>query len=356
MKRLLIAIIMLLSLPMPAHGATTDIYLATAPNRSYLGELVNKDLESSLSPDGSLGKVIFQPAARPRRWIIDAALIEDIQSLSDNGSVLANNWLDRLKRILGTDEIYALAYGAPDVSYLRSLAPSELHFYYQVGQNHLSKLLNRPIQSEEGKGFARGRSKINSDVREFFTSVRQNFINMSTVVDEKELESDRARIAQLFNTQLSSEKRDALLRDYQSGESAVMSKLRIVSGRYRITSANQPLPITLVNDFSTAVKVDLLFTPLNPRLQFPEYRQITLNPKSKTQVSVPIQTIAAGDTTVIARFENGKGKQVGANGMIEITSSIISPTISRFTTGAGIILILAAVAQSVRRVRKARKS
>ena len=70
--------------------------------------------------------------------------------------------------------------------------------------------------------------------------------------------------------------------------------------------------------------------------------------------SVPIGVIAAGDTTVIARFENGKGKTIGANGMIELSSTIISPAVTKFTTGAGLLLILAAIAQSVRRVRKSR--
>jgi hypothetical protein len=101
--------------------------------------------------------------------------------------------------------------------------------------------------------------------------------------------------------------------------------------------------------------VDLLFTPLNNRVVFPQYRQITLNAKSKMQVSVPVKTIASGETTVVARFENGKGKIVGANGILELTSTIISPAVSLFTTGAGVLLILAAVAQSVRRVRRNRK-
>ena len=115
------------------------------------------------------------------------------------------------------------------------------------------------------------------------------------------------------------------------------------------------MPITLVNDFESPIKVDLLFTQLNNRVVFPQYRQITLNAKSKMQVSVPVKTIAAGETTVVARFENGEGKIVGANGILELTSTIISPAVSLFTTGAGVLLILAAVAQSVRRVRRNRK-
>jgi hypothetical protein len=59
---------------------------------------------------------------------------------------------------------------------------------------------------------------------------------------------------------------------------------------------------------------------------------------------------------VVARFENGKGKIVGANAILDLSSTIISPAVSRFTTGAGIVLVFAAIAQSVRRIRKSRKA
>jgi cytochrome oxidase assembly protein ShyY1 len=45
---------------------------------------------------------------------------------------------------------------------------------------------------------------------------------------------------------------------------------------------------------------------------------------------------------------------VGSNGMIELSSTLISPAVTWFTTGAGLLLILAAIAQSVRRVKKNR--
>ena len=237
---------------------------------------------------------------------------------------------------------------------MKSLAPSELNFFYAVGQQHLQAVLIKNVLSEKGSGFAWKRAVIDRDIREFFNTSREEFTLLSTVVNPKEVESDRARIAQLFSPQLSAKSRVALLRDFESGQAKVINKLRIVSGRYQITTANEKIPITLVNDFEVPVKVDLYFTPMNSRVTFPQYRQITLNAKSKIQVSVPIGVIAAGDTTVMARFENGKGKTIGANGMIELSSTIISPAVTKFTTGAGLLLILAAVAQSVRRVRKSR--
>ena len=353
-KVFLILAALFFMVPAPVQAASHTIYLATPANRNYAGEITNKAFEKSLAPVGDLGKLVFEPIARPRTWIMDAALLEDVQYLVDKNSTLATNWLTQLKRITNRDTIYATAYGNPDVIYLNSLAPTELNFYYAVGQQHLQAVLMKNVQSEKGSGFSWKRAKIDSNVREFFNTARQEFTLLATVVNPKEIETDRARIAQLFSPQLTSKERDALLSDFESGQQSVIGKLRIVSGRYRITTSNEKIPITVVNDFNSPVKVDLLFTPMNNRVKFPEYRRITLNAKSKIQVSVPIQTIAAGDTSVIARFENGKGKSIGANAIIDLSSTLISPAVSKFTTGAGLLLILAAVAQSVRRVRKSR--
>ena len=360
MKRLLVAIILLLAVPTPASADQNQIYLATPTNRNYEGELTNKVFESSLAPNGEIGFPVFQSNASntgERIWIIDGALLDDVQYLIAQDSTLASSWLDRLKRAVGnSNSVYATAYGNPDVRYLQSLAPSELSFYYDYGQFRVAEILGRGVSSEKGSGLASKRANISNELRQFFNSARQEFVLLSTVIDPKEIEFERAKLGQLFNPLLDSKDRDELLSNYQSGERKFLSKLRIVSGRYQITTANQKMPITLVNEFESPAKVDLLFKPLNNRVVFPEYRGITLAPKSKIQVSVPIKTIAAGDTTVIARFENGKGKLVGATAILDLTSAIISPAVTRFTTGAGLVLILAAIAQSVRRIRKSRAS
>lgn len=360
MKRSLILTLLFITLPflisIPGSASENQIYLATSTNRNYAGELTNKSFESSLAPNGTLGSLIYQQGAGSKTWIIDGALLDDVQFLIGQESVLAKNWLERLKRVIGGDPVYATAYGNPDVIYLQSLAPAELAFYYDFGQTKVSELLGRNVRSEKGSGLATKRANIGNDLRQFFNGSRQEFNYLSTVVDPNEINNERAKLGKLFNPLLDSKGRETLLKDFEVGETKFIGKLRIVSGRYQITSANQKMPITLVNDFESSAKVDLLFKPLNNRVVFPEYRGITLAPKSKIQVSVPIKTIAAGDTAVIARFENGKGKVVGATAVLDLSSTIISPAVSRFTTGAGLVLILAAIAQSVRRIRKSRAS
>ena len=339
----------------PLSAAENTVYLTSIANQNYQGEITNKDFEKSLEPTGDLGILVYQSVSKARTWVIDGALLDDVQLLNSQNSDVAKNWLERLKKVVGGETVYATAYGNPDVKYLQSLAPAELDFYYRMGEKRVSEFLGRNVRSEKGSGFSYKRANIGNELRQFFNSARQEFALISTVIDGKTIELDRAKIGQLFSPQLDSVQRQELLKDYELGQTKTIAKLRIVSGRYQITTANQKMPITLVNDFDSPAKVDLLFKPLNNRVVFPEYRGITLAPKSKIQVSVPIKTIAAGDTTVIARFENGKGKVVGATAILDLSSTIISPAVSRFTTIAGLVLILAAIAQSVRRIRKSRK-
>jgi hypothetical protein len=343
-------------IPAPAVAATSTVYLATPANRDFQGEIQNKGFEKSLEPTGELGVLVFQSVLGSRTWVIDAALLDDVNYLVSQDSTVAKNWLDRLKKVVGGDTIYATAYGNPDVPYLKALAPAELSFYYQFGEARVSELLDRNVRSEQGSGLSTKRANISNDLRRFFNEARQEFNVLAKVINPKLIQSERAKLGQLFNPQLNGVERQKLFDSYRAGQSKFISKLRIVSGRYQITTANQKMPITLVNEFDSPAKVDLLFRPLNNRVVFPEYRGITLAPKSKIQVSVPIKTIAAGDTTVVARFENGKGKIVGANAILDLSSTIISPAVSRFTTGAGIVLVFAAIAQSVRRIRKSRKA
>lgn len=360
MKRILLLITSLVLLqflsPSSLLAADAPIYLTSIANRNFQGEITNKDFEKSLEPTGDLGILIYQSVAKSKTWVIDAALLDDVRYLISQDSEIASAWLERLRKVVGGDPVYATAYGNPDIKYLQNLAPSELSFYYQVGEKRVADTLNRNVRSEKGSGYAMKRANIGNDLRQFFNAARQEFSILSTVVNPAIIESDRAKIGQLFNPLLDSDARDELLSDFELGQTKFIAKLRIVSGRYQITTANQKMPITLVNDFDSPAEVDLLFTPLNNRVVFPEYRGITLAPKSKIQVSVPIKTIAAGDTMVVARFENGKGKVVGATAILDLSSTIISPAVSRFTTGAGLVLILAAIAQSVRRIRKSRKS
>ena len=129
--------------------------------------------------------------------------------------------------------------------------------------------------------------------------------------------------------------------------------LKTVSpGNYTITAAKYELPVTVINDFDQLVSVDLDITTTNSRVVVTKVPRITLQPRSQLQIKVPIEVIASGDTALRLQLRTPKGSAVGEPARIPLRLAVISPVTTWFTTGMAIILLLAAVIQSVRRVKR----
>ena len=131
-------------------------------------------------------------------------------------------------------------------------------------------------------------------------------------------------------------------------------KLKVVSGRYQLTSENVKVPLTLVNKFDTATTVSLSLIPMNSRIQVENVNNILLPPHSQIQISVPFKVIASGSTLVLAQFMTPQGTRVGEVSKLNLSLTVIDSRVAWFTTGAGVVLFLGAVAQSVRRIRRSR--
>ena len=83
--------------------------------------------------------------------------------------------------------------------------------------------------------------------------------------------------------------------------------------------------------------------------------RIVLEPKSKTQISVPVEIFAPGQTSITAQFVNEQGRALSDPVELSLNLTVIDSRVAWFTTGAAVLLFLAAITQSVRRVRRARK-
>jgi len=136
---------------------------------------------------------------------------------------------------------------------------------------------------------------------------------------------------------------------------ALANRLKVIPGRYQLTSKSAKLPITLVNNFETASVVNVSLIPMNSRMQVENLNNITIAPKSRQQVLIPVDVIAPGSTLVLAQFINAKGQLVGQVSKLNLTATIIDSRVAWFTTGAAVLLFLGAITQSVRRVRRGRK-
>ncbi|MBU6255794.1 MAG: hypothetical protein KGM45_05845, partial [Actinomycetales bacterium] len=199
MKKLVFSVIsafLLLVMP-PASAANTIIRITGPIHQTFTGEFRNDDLAQSLTPSGDLGLKVFQPIAKSRTWVIDAALIDEIIAMSGDytlateaepgGKEIATAWLTQLKRVTAGNDVVALAYGNPDISLAKRLAPSELKNYFVYGQDRLQLALGRSVRSEPEVQWSVGKSGLSNPLRKNYSDNRKALTRLSRVVDTPEL-------------------------------------------------------------------------------------------------------------------------------------------------------------------------
>lgn len=354
MLALFIGSISLFISPMGAQAADSKIVLVDVPHTDLLGLSLDTELSASLLPTGRLGQLVYTPVAKPRTWLIDAALVEEVSALALKDPS-AQNWLAQLKLESVDDTIIAVPYGHPDISLARRMAPTELTYYYDSSKTKLQNALGREVLVERNARWTTTGTKVVAGAIHSYTSNRQAIALLSTVVPPQQLDDLRSKLAFLISSGSTSTSQLYFAQNADLAVAAANHKLRIVPGKYRLTSEHEKVPITLVNDFAEPVRITLQLTPLNSRIKVGGPETLSLTANSKTQLSVPFTVVAPGATTVLAEFRNSAGKPLGDSVILTLNLSVISPAVAWFTTGAAILLFLAASTQSVRRVRRARK-
>jgi hypothetical protein len=365
MKKLALFIVSIfLLLMMPQAAAANQVIRITAPlYQTFTGEFRNDGLAQLLTPSGELGLKVFQPVAKNRTWVIDAALIDQVIVMSNDytlatkvepaGKEIASSWLTQLKRVTEGNDVVALAYGNPDVAVAKALAPSELRKYFVYGQERLQLALGRIVRSEPSVQWSVGKSGLSNPLRKSYSDNRKALTRLSQVVDTPELIQLRARLAQLLSPTLDKDSRDYFSYSATAAVTEMVRKLRINSGKYQITTSSVKLPVTVINEFGVDVTVDIAMLPINSRVVVDSFDNVTIPANSKKQLEMQVDVIAPGQTTVSALITGPDDDNVVVpEALLTLNSTVIDSRVTWFTTGSAILLLLAAVAQSVRRVRK----
>ena len=365
MKKMALFIVSIfLMLMMPQAVAANQIIRITAPlYQTFTGEFRNDGLAQLLTPSGELGLKVFQPVAKNRTWVIDAALIDQVIVMSNNytlatevepaGKEIASSWLTQLKRVTAGNDVVALAYGNPDVVVAKALAPSELRKYFVYGQERLQLALGRIVRSEPSVQWSVGKSGLSNPLRKSYSDNRKALTRLSQVVDTPELIQLRARLAQLLSPTLDKDSRDYFSYSATAAVTEMVRKLRINSGKYQITTSSVKLPVTVINEFGVDVTVDIAMLPINSRVVVGSFDNITIPANSKKQLEMQVDVIAPGQTSVSALITGpDDDNEVVPEALLTLNSTVIDSRVTWFTTGSAILLLLAAVAQSVRRVRR----
>ena len=358
---LLIALLVILPLT-PAHAVDRVVRITSEAHQTFNGEFRNDDLAQELTPSGRLGALVFTPRVANTTWVIDAALVDEVIAMSGEytlvskadtiGNEIAAAWLKQLRQITYGQQVVALAYGNPDVSLAKRLAPSELKNYYSYGKSQLQIALGRTVRSEPGGGWSTGKSRLNNELRKGYSDNRKALTRLSKVVNDPQLVAARAQLAKLLSPQLDKDSREYFSYSARAAVDALVHKLRINSGKYQLTTSFVKLPVTVINEFDSPVTVDVAMLPINSRVIVESFQGISIPARSKKQLEMPVDVVAPGQTTVAAIITDAKGNDVVPEATLTLNSTVIDSRVTWFTTGAAILLLLAAVAQSVRRVRK----
>ncbi len=367
MKKLIALLVMLLVLlPLsPAKAAGSIVRITSMAHQTFSGEFRNDDLAQELTPSGALGQLVYTPRSNNKTWVIDAALIDEVIAMTGDytlatdatpaGKDIAVAWLKQLRQITYGQQVVALAYGNPDVSLARRLAPSELKNYYAFGKSQLELALGRTVRSEPDGGWSTGKSGLSFPLRKAYGDNRKALTKLSRVVNDAELIILRAQLSKLLSPKLDKDSRDFYSYSARTAVDAMVRKLRINSGKYQITTANVKLPVTVINEFNADVTVNISLLPINSRVIVDSFEAVTIPAQSKRQLEMVVDVIAPGQTTVTAQIIDDEGNEIVPEATLTLNSTVIDSRVTWFTTGAAILLLLAGVAQSVRRVRRRAK-
>ena len=353
--------------PMPnALAENAVVKIVSAPRQTFTGEFRNDSLAQELTPSGRLGLLVYVPKSRSKTWVIDSALIDEVNAMTSDykvandaapiGNAIATNWLMQLKKISSANDVISLAYGNPDVTLARRLAPSELKAYYAFGKTRLETFLGRSVRSAAGTGLNAGTSRITNAQRASYSEARKALTRLSRVVTHTDVSNLRMKLAQLLTPTLDQRSREYFVTSAQGAVAAQTHRLRISPGKYQITTEKANLPVTVINQFPVDVVVSISMLAKNTRVMVVDFSNITLPPNSKTQLALAAQVVAPGETTVFAQITDSEAAAIVPPSILQLNATVIDSRVTWFTTGAAILLLLAAVAQSVRRVRRGRAS
>ena len=369
MRKLLSIFLTLFFLAAPLPFASADdvvVRITSTLHQNFTGEFRNDDLAQELTPSGRLGQLVFTPLSTSKIWVIDPALIDEVIAMSGEyklatdappaGKDIAIAWLAQLKKNTAANDVVALPYGNPDIAMAKRLAPGELKIYYSYGKMVLEIALGRVVRSEATGGWSKGSSKISPVLRKSFSDDRKNLTRLSKVVNVPDVVQLRMRLGRLLSPALDAESRAYFSFNAKTAVDAQLHRLRVNPGKYQLTTERAALPVTVINEFPIDVTVDIQMLAMNTRIVVDSFTGVKLTANSKRQLELNAFVIAPGQTIVFAQIADGQGTNVVPAASLALNATVIDPRLTWFTTGTAILLLLAAIVQSVRRVRKGRQS
>ena len=344
----------------PNTNAAQVVKISEPTHRLADGVFFNDLLAQKLAPSGSLGQAVYLNSQSVNNWLVDPATIDEIIAMSNGygisdgtapaGQEIAKSWLAQFTKVTRNKKITPITYGNPSSFWVNEIMPDQIAYLNEISKFKLESFLSRPVEKSGGAEAEKQRfNKASVSVLKY----GQRQINLlSTLLEKKQLEDNQLRLLKLLNPNLDEKLFLDLLKDYDKSISIMRAKLNVKNTKFTVTSSKEELPITVVNDYDQVVKLKLSTRAMNSKVSVAQIEEIELEAKSKKQVLLPIEVFAAGDSRLLVQLTNLENKPVGYPVYIDLKLSVISPVATWITTAAAVLLFIAALVQSVRRVRR----
>lgn len=341
-------------------NAAQVVKISEPTHRLSDGVFFDDLLVQKLAPSGSLGQLVYLNAQPANNWLVDPATIDEIIAMSNGygisdgtapmGQEIAKSWLTQFIKVTRNKKITPLIYGNPSSFWVNEIMPNQLEYLNEIGKFKLESFLSRPV--ENTSGVEQEKQRLNKASVSVLKYGQRQINLLSTLLEKKQLEEYQLRLVKLLNHNLDEKLFIDLLKDYDKSISLMRAKLKVKNSKFTVTSSKEELPITVVNDYDQVVRLKLSTRAINSKVSVAQIEEVELEAKSKKQVLLPIEVFAAGDSRLLVQLTNLENKPVGYPVYIDLKLSVISPVATWITTAAAVLLFIAALVQSVRRVRR----
>jgi|694.fasta_scaffold75088_2 hypothetical protein len=333
-------------------------------HREVNGKFSDEVLGESISYFGELYQKVSD-APKKSSWVIDPQLIEEIIDMSDGYTVLPNEpgkfsdaakaFLDLIRISIGDNQVFALPYGSPDLMVRKKISDVELAQIQSISALRLARALDIPVSAGLPEGLALSNKPVSNRAKSAFSVLNKTLNKIETITADGEVSEVALRSNALLNPQLSRAKAQYLAISLNGTVDRLEKKVRVLPGKYTLTSTNEEIPVTIVNEFSEPAEVVLILNAENARIVIDTAKKVTLAENSRKQVLITAKAVANGKVQVEARLETVKGARYGESSSLQFTISMIGPVITWVMVAAGILLIGASGIQISRRVRSRRR-
>lgn len=332
-------------------------------HREVNGKFTDDSLGESISTGGKLySKVSSAPLVTT--WVIDPQVIEEVIDMSDGYTVLpksqgmyveaAKQFLDLLKNSIGKNQVFALPYGCPHLDTRKKIAEIELSQVQSISALRLARALDRPVSAGLPDQFTPNGKMPSNRAKFAFSTLRKSLNKIQNITSDPEVSEVALRSNALLNPALTRKQVQYLAISLNGTVDRLEKKVKVLPGNYRLTSTNEKIPITIINEFDSPAEVLLVLHAENARIAIDTAKKVMIPENSRKQMLITAKAVANGKVRVEARLETSEGARYGESSYLQFTISMLGSVITWVMAGAAILLLTASAVQIYRRARRRR--